>query len=105
MQEPRSDWPRSSSSIPTWFHLPLLRIKYSETLTTKQREILRYLIDHRDAELSEKELADAIGVEKATINHHVSKLVEKGIVTLVSKKGDRRAKIVKVESAVELLLE
>jgi len=87
------------------FHLPLLRIKYSETLTTKQREILRYLIDHRDAELSEKELADAIGVEKATINHHVSKLVEKGIVTLVSKKGDRRAKIVKVESAVELLLE
>ena len=87
------------------FHLPLLRIKYSETLTTKQRAILRYILDHRDVEFSEKELAGAVGVEKATISHHVSRLVEKGIVTLVPKKGDRRMKIVKVEPAVELLLE
>jgi len=87
------------------FHLPLLRIKYSETLTPKQREILRYLIDHKNSELTERELADAVGVKKATINHHVSKLVEKGVVTLTAKKGDRRVKVVKAEPAVELLLE
>jgi len=87
------------------FHLPLLRIRYSETLTTKQKEILRHLVDHKDSEFTERELADAVGVKKATINHHVSRLIEKGVVTLIPKKGDRRAKVVKAEPAVELLLE
>ncbi len=87
------------------FPLPLLRMRYSDTLTTKQKEILKFLLLNRDKPLTEKQLADAIGVEKATINHHVGQLVEKGVVSLVPKAGDRRAKIVKVDEAMELLLE
>jgi len=87
------------------FQLPLLRIRYADTLTSKQREVLRYLLDNRHKQLTEKQLADGLGVEKATMNHHVARLVEKGVVTLSPMKGDKRAKVVTVEPAVELLLE
>ncbi len=87
------------------FPLPLLRIKYSETLTSKQKEILRFLLQHKEKEYTECELACALGVEKATINHHISKLVEKGAITLTPKVNDRRAKVVRVQPTVELLLE
>jgi len=87
------------------FDLPLLRMRYSDTLTPKQRTLLRYLLDNKDSDMTEIELAKALGVEKATMNHHISRLVEKGALTLAQKKGDRRAKIVKVNPAIELLLE
>lgn len=87
------------------FELPLLRMKYSDTLTPKQRDLLMYLLNHKSSELTEIELARAMDVEKATMNHHISRLVEKGAITLVPKAKDRRAKVVKVNPAIELLLE
>src|SRR2546428_11728959 len=50
--------------------LPLLRISYSAGLTAKQRDVLSFLVRNRDKEFTETALAKALGVHKATMNHH-----------------------------------
>jgi CRISPR locus-related DNA-binding protein len=84
--------------------LPLLQIRYSEVLTPMQRTILRFLLDNRDREYSQKEIAEAMDLHKATMNHHIKELIEKGAVRLETKRGDKRTKVVHVEPSMALLL-
>jgi CRISPR locus-related DNA-binding protein len=84
--------------------LPLLRIEYSAALTPKQREILEYLIRNKDRQYTESELAVALHVHKATMNHHLKILESKGVVELVTSPKDPRAKMVTAVPALELLL-
>src|SRR2546428_13316093 len=60
--------------------LPLLRISYGAGLTAKQREVLSFLVRNRDKDFTETALAKALGVHKATMNHHVRELEAKGAV-------------------------
>ena len=85
-------------------HLPLLRIEYANVLSTEEKEILRFLIDNRTKDLTEKELADSLGKHKATMNHHVKNLVADGVVRLERHPKDQRKKVVKLEESAELLL-
>ncbi|MFQ5838994.1 MAG: helix-turn-helix domain-containing protein [Thermoplasmata archaeon] len=85
-------------------HLPLLRIEYSTALTPKQRSILKFLMENKGREYTESELAEALRVHKATMNHHLKILESKGVIGLVTSPKDPRAKLVRPAPALELLL-
>src|SRR2546426_3872223 len=54
--------------------LPLFRMNYADHLSAKQKEILAYLVAHRDRPPNETSLAKALGVHKSTMHHHVKQL-------------------------------
>src|SRR5207247_4000284 len=60
--------------------LPLLRMTYGEGLTRKQRDVLAFLVKNREKSFSETALARALGVHKATMNHHLRKLESMGTI-------------------------
>ncbi|TLZ80339.1 MAG: MarR family transcriptional regulator [Methanobacteriota archaeon] len=84
--------------------LPLLRISYSAGLTGKQRDVLSFLVRNRDKEFTETALAKALGVHKATMNHHVRELEAKGAVARLSDPTDARRLVVKPAPGMELLV-
>lgn len=84
--------------------LPMLHIRYSDILTDVQKKLLTYLVDNKDKEITQCDLAREFGMHKATINHHIKKLQEKGAVRLEPKKDDFREKVVRPEMSMELLL-
>ena len=84
--------------------LPLLRMTYGERLTAKQREVLAFLLEHPDRAYTETGLAKALGVHKATMNHHVRELEAKGAVARVRDPGDARALLVRPTPGMELLV-
>src|SRR3989442_3085779 len=84
--------------------LPLFRMNYSDHLSEKQKEILGYLISHRDRPPNETSLARAVGVHKSTMNHHVKQLLMKGVVEVVPDPRDTRAHLVRAAPGVELLV-
>jgi len=85
-------------------HLPLLRMEYNKILSGEERHILRILLKGRAEDMTEVQLAGAIGKHKATVNHHVKNLVAKGVLKLERHPKDARKKVLKVEDSVELLL-
>jgi len=84
--------------------LPLLRITYGERLTPKQREVLSFLLRNRDRPYTETGLAKALGVHKATMNHHLRELEAKGAIERVPDAKDRRARLVRAAPGMDLLL-
>jgi CRISPR locus-related DNA-binding protein len=84
--------------------LPSLHMRYSSALTEMEKEVLMFLLKDRGRELSQKDIAAGMGLHKATVNHHVKMLLEKGAVRLVPKDKDNRTKVVKVEDSMRLLL-
>ena len=84
--------------------LPLLQIKYSDILTDQEKLILRFLLERKGVDVTQKDLASALHLHKATVNHHVQQLIEKRAVHLEEKAGDKRSRLVKVEDSMALLL-
>jgi CRISPR locus-related DNA-binding protein len=84
--------------------LPLLQIKYSDILTDQEKSILRFLLDRKGAEVTQRDLASALNLHKATVNHHVQQLIEKRAVHLEEKPGDKRVRLIKIEDSMALLL-
>src|SRR5207245_11673720 len=60
--------------------LPLLRISYGQGLTAKQRDVLSFLVRNREKDFTETALAKALGVHKATMNHHLRELDANGAI-------------------------
>jgi DNA-binding MarR family transcriptional regulator len=89
---------------PQEISLPLLQIRYSEVLTPMQRTILKFLLDNREREYSQKEIAEAMKLHKATMNHHVKERIEKGAIRLEPRRGDKRTKVVHVDPGMALVL-
>jgi len=84
--------------------LPLIRMNYADRLSTRQKEILAYLVSHREHPPSETALAKALGVHKSTMNHHVKQLVAKGMVEVTSNPDDTRAHLIRAAPGAELLV-
>lgn len=84
--------------------LPLLQIKYSNILTDQEKVILRFLLERKGKEVTQRDLASALHLHKATVNHHVQQLIEKGAVHLEEKAGDKRVKLIRIEDSMALLL-
>ena len=84
--------------------LPLLQIKYSDILTDQEKIILRFLLDMKGKEVTQRDLVNQLHLHKATINHHVQQLIEKRAVRLEEKEGDKRVRIIRVEDSMALLL-
>jgi len=84
--------------------LPLLQIKYSDILTDQEKLILRFLLDRKGTEVTQRDLASELHLHKATINHHVQQLLEKRAVRLEEKEGDKRVRLIRVEDSMALLL-
>jgi len=85
--------------------LPLLKVDYSQLLTTAQKEILVYIWTNWAQPMTQVEIAQGMGKHKATINHHIQILEGKNILRLVEDPRDRRKKVVRVDDALELMLE
>jgi len=85
--------------------LPLLKVDYSQLLTSAQKEILMFIWRNRGTPMTQVEIAQGIGKHKATINHHIQILEGKNILHLVEDPNDRRKKVVRVDDALELMLE
>ncbi len=85
--------------------LPLLQMDYSSAFTSKQREILNYLSERGDAPLSQTKLAGALGIHKATMNHHVKELKKKGAIEISSHEKDGRVSMIRLAPHMHLLLE
>jgi len=84
--------------------LPLLRMTYGEGLTPKQRDALAFLVKNREKRFSETALARALGVHKATMNHHLRKLEAVGAIERQSDPADGRRLIIVPAPGIELLL-
>ncbi|MEK6839191.1 MAG: helix-turn-helix domain-containing protein [Candidatus Thermoplasmatota archaeon] len=84
--------------------LPLLKMNYAERLSAKQREILAYLVAHREKPMTETGLAKALGVHKSTMNHHVHQLRARGVVEVGPNPKDSRAHWVRAAPAADLLV-
>ena len=84
--------------------LPLLRMNYSDHLSAKQKEILRFLVAHRERPPNETGLAKALGVHKSTMNHHVKELVAKGVVVVLPDPKDSRAHLIRAAPGAELIV-
>ena len=84
--------------------LPLLQIKYSDILTDQEKLILRFILDMKGKEVTQRDLVSELHLHKATINHHVQQLIEKRAVRLEEKEGDKRVRIIRVEDSMALLL-
>ena len=84
--------------------LPLFRLNYADHLSAKQKEILAYLVSHRDRPPNETMLAKVLGVHKSTMNHHVKQLVLKGVVEVVPDPKDTRAHLIRATPGAELLV-
>ena len=84
--------------------LPLLRISYGAGLSPKQRQVLAFLVKNRDKRFSETGLAQAVGVHKATMNHHLRKLEAMGAVERVTDPADARRLIIRPAPGMELLI-
>jgi DNA-binding transcriptional ArsR family regulator len=84
--------------------LPLLRISYGEGLTARQREVLTFLLKNRENDFTETALARALGVHKATMNHHLRELEEKGAIERHEDPNDARRLIVKPAPGMDLLV-
>jgi DNA-binding MarR family transcriptional regulator len=85
--------------------LPLLKVDYSQLLTTAQKEILMFIWRNRARPMTQVEIAQGMSKHKATINHHIQVLEGKNILHLVEDPRDRRKKVVRVYDALELMLE
>ena len=84
--------------------LPLFRMNYADHLSAKQKEILAYLVAHRDRPPNETGLAKALGVHKSTMNHHVKQLVAKGVAEVAPDPRDTRAHLIRAAPGAELLV-
>ena len=84
--------------------LPLLRITYGEGLTPKQREVLTFLVKNRERDFTETSLARALGVHKATMNHHLRELDAKGAIERLPDAKDARKLVIKPALAMDLLV-
>lgn len=84
--------------------LPLLQIKYSDILTDQEKMILRFLLDKKGMEVTQRDLASELHLHKATINHHIQQLIEKRAIHLEEKEGDKRVRLIRVEDSMTLLL-
>ena len=84
--------------------LPLLRMTYGEGLTRKQREVLAFLVKNHEKSFSETALARALGVHKATMNHHLRKLESMGTIERQADPADGRRLVIVPAPGIELLL-
>lgn len=84
--------------------LPLLHISYGEGLTTKQREVLTFLVKNREKDFTETALARALGVHKATMNHHLRELEAKGAIERIQDTADARRLTVRPAPGMDFLV-
>jgi hypothetical protein len=84
--------------------LPFLRITYGQGITGKQREVLTFLVKNRDKDFTETALARAMGVHKATMNHHLRELGSKGAILRRSDPEDARRLIIKPAAGMDFLV-
>jgi CRISPR locus-related DNA-binding protein len=84
--------------------LPLLQMKYSDILTDQEKLILRFLLNKKGNEVTQRDLVNELHLHKATVNHHIQQLIKKRAVHLEEKLGDKRVRLIKVEDSMALLL-
>src|SRR2546428_409727 len=82
----------------------LERIVFYHSDHAKRRDVLSFLVRNRDKDFTETALAKALGVHKATMNHHVRELEAKGAIARLSDPADARRLIVKPTPGMELLV-
>ncbi len=86
----------------TSVELPVFRVRYSQVLTEKQRELLRAI--HDEAPGSLDDLAVVLGKDNATITYHVQRLQELGAVKLLADPRNRLIRTPKLTPTGDIML-
>jgi len=82
--------------------LPLLRLRAEEVLHPRQRRVLRWVHEHPGC--TQRQLAEALGLTKGTVSHHVRGLKEQGLVVAEEDPADARSERLRTVASAELLL-
>jgi len=65
-------------------------------LNPTQLQILRYLSDHENEDICQKDIEKEINLKKASITGALDSMEDKGVIVRVACKDDRRKKFIKV---------
>ena len=80
---------------------PILKMRYEDTLTKKEKEILKYILKKGECRFSD--IIEDIGISKSTVSHHLDRLEEKGFIERIPAKDSKREKIIRAKEVAELI--
>lgn len=80
---------------------PILKMRYEDTLTKKEKEILKYIMKKRGCRFAD--IIEDIKISKSTISYHLDRLEEKGFIERIPAKDNKREKIIRVKEIAELI--
>ena len=79
--------------------------EYTDSLSGRNMWVLRYLSEHRDENVFQKDLENAFGIRRSTVSKTVELMEQKGLVLRESVNGDARLKRLRLTDKAELILE
>jgi len=80
---------------------PILKMRYEDTLTKKEKEILKYILKKGECRFAD--IIEDIGISKSTVSHHLDRLEEKGFIEKIPTKDSKREKIIRAKEVAELI--
>ncbi len=90
---------RTGAEVP----LPLVEVPYRDLLGEQARKVLAHVA--KNPGCGQKELESALGITKPTVSHHVTRLVQNGLLREGKHPEDGRRKTLHVIESAHLLLE
>jgi len=84
--------------------LPLMKIDVRSQLTRRGKDIVRFLLAQKDHCAPAAKVRKALGMEKSTFSVHLSRLREKGLVTVERDPRSARGQVVMAMPTMKLLM-
>ena len=79
--------------------------EYTDSLSGRNMWVLRYLSEHRDGNVFQKDLENAFGIRRSTVSKTVELMEQKGLILRESVNGDARLKRLSLTKKAEQILE
>jgi len=84
--------------------LPLMKIDVKSQLTRRGKDIVRFILAQKDHCAPSIKIRKAMGMEKSTFSIHLTKLREKGLVTIERDPKSTRGQLVRAIPTLNLLM-
>jgi CRISPR locus-related DNA-binding protein len=84
--------------------LPLMKIDVRSQLTRRGKDIVRFLLAQKEQSAPGAKIRKALGMEKSTFSVHLSRLREKGLVTVERDPRSTRGQVVRAIPTLRLLM-
>ena len=80
---------------------PILKMRYEDTLTKKEKEILRCILTK--GECRPVDIIEDMGISKSTASYYLDRLEEKGFIERMPAKDNKREKIIRAKEVAKLI--